>query len=126
MDFNFRFCTESSPESLQQQLTAVLNRHGLEYTLVWTLGGLPFLTPPALLVGAAQEVIRDETGIEPELSTSGGTSDGRFIAQVCPEVLELGPPNASIHKIDEHVAVTEVETLKNIYRRLLVRLQAQG
>ena len=126
MDFNFRFCTESSPESLQQQLTAVLNRHGLEYTLAWTLGGLPFLTPPALLVGAAQEVIHDETGIEPELSTSGGTSDGRFIAQVCPEVLELGPPNASIHKIDEHVAVTEVETLKNIYRRLLVRLQAQG
>jgi succinyl-diaminopimelate desuccinylase len=126
VDFNFRFCTESSPESLQQQLTAVLNRHGLEYTLAWTLGGLPFLTPPALLVGAAQEVIHDETGIEPELSTSGGTSDGRFIAQVCPEVLELGPPNASIHKIDEHVAVTEVETLKNIYRRLLVRLQAQG
>ena len=126
VDFNFRFCTESSPESLQQQVTAVLNRHGLEYTLAWTLGGLPFLTPPALLVGAAQEVIHDETGIEPELSTSGGTSDGRFIAQVCPEVLELGPPNASIHKIDEHVAVTEVETLKNIYRRLLVRLQAQG
>jgi len=126
VDFNFRFCTESSPESLQQQLTAVLNRHGFEYTLAWTLGGLPFLTPPALLVGAAQEVIHDETGIEPELSTSGGTSDGRFIAQVCPEVLELGPPNASIHKIDEHVAVTEVETLKNIYRRLLVRLQAQG
>ena len=111
---------------MQQRLTAVLDRHGLEYTLEWTVGGLPFLTPPGLLVGAAQEVIRDETGIEPELSTTGGTSDGRFIAQVCPEVLELGPPNASIHKIDEHVAVTEVETLKNIYRRLLVRLQAQG
>ena len=105
-----------------EEVTAVLSRHGIEYALQWTLGGLPFLTTPGVLVGAAQEVIRAETGIETELSTTGGTSDGRFIAQVCPEVLELGPPNASIHKIDEHVDIAELETLKNIYRRLLSQL----
>jgi succinyl-diaminopimelate desuccinylase len=123
VDFNFRFCTESTPEGLQERLTAVLNRHVVEYALQWTLGGLPFLTTPGVLVGAVQEAIREETGIETELSTTGGTSDGRFIAQICPEVLELGPPNASIHKIDEHIAVAELEPLKNIYRRLLVRLE---
>ena len=122
VDFNFRFSTESTPESLQQRLTAVLDRHAFEYDLQWTLGGLPFLTQPGALVRITQEVVRQETGIEPELSTTGGTSDGRFIAQVCPEVLELGPPNASIHKIDEHVAVAELEPLKNIYHRLLVHL----
>jgi succinyl-diaminopimelate desuccinylase len=122
VDFNFRFCTESTPEGLQQRLTAILDRHGLEYTLQWTLGGIPFLTTPGKLVHNVQQAIREETGIDPELSTSGGTSDGRFIAQICPEVIELGPPNASIHKIDEHVTVTELETLKNIYRRLLVQL----
>jgi succinyl-diaminopimelate desuccinylase len=121
-DFNFRFCTESTPESLQERLTAVLNRQSLEYTLQWTLGGLPFLTAPGALAAAAQEVIREETGIETELSTTGGTSDGRFLAQICPEVVELGPPGASIHKIDEYVEVAELETLKNIYRGLLVRL----
>ena len=122
VDFNFRFCTESTPESLQQRVSAVLDRHGVNYDLQWTLGGLPFLTSPGDLVEATQQAIRDETGIESELSTTGGTSDGRFIAQICPEVLELGPPNASIHKIDEHVAVAEIEPLKNIYRRQLVRL----
>ena len=119
VDFNFRFCTESTPESLKTRLTAVLDRHDLEYSLDWTLGGLPFLTEPGALVANIQKAIREETGIETELSTTGGTSDGRFIAQVCPEVLELGPPNASIHKIDEHVAIAELETLKNIYRRQL-------
>ena len=119
VDFNFRFCTESTPESLQQRLNGVLDRHKLEYTLEWVVGGLPFLTAPGALVHSAKEAIREETGLEPELSTTGGTSDGRFIAQVCPEVLELGPPNASIHKIDEHVDIGELETLKNIYRRLL-------
>jgi succinyl-diaminopimelate desuccinylase len=122
VDFNFRFCTESSPESLQQRLTAVLDRHGLSYDLQWTLGGLPFLTPAGDLVRATQLAIRDEIGIDAELSTSGGTSDGRFIAQICPEVIELGPPNASIHKIDEHIAVAELEPLKSIYRRLLLQL----
>jgi succinyl-diaminopimelate desuccinylase len=120
VEFNFRFCTESTPDQLQQRLTAVLDRHGLEYNLEWIVGGLPFLTTPARLVHDVQNSIREETGIEPELSTTGGTSDGRFIAQFCPEVVELGPPNASIHKIDEHVAVAELETLKNIYHRYLV------
>jgi len=122
VDFNFRFCTESTPKSLQERLTAVLDRHGLEYNLEWVIGGLPFLTASGALVQAVNEVIREETGVESELSTTGGTSDGRFIAQVCPEVIELGPPNASIHKIDEHVEVAELETLKNIYRRLLTQL----
>jgi succinyl-diaminopimelate desuccinylase len=122
VDFNFRFCTESTPDRLQQRLTAILDRHRLDYTVQWTLGGLPFLTTPAVLVHNVQKAIREETGIEPELSTTGGTSDGRFIAQICPEVIELGPPNATIHKIDEHVAVEELEKLKNIYRRILVLL----
>ena len=119
VDFNFRFCTESTPESLKTRLTAVLDRHGLEYSLDWTLGGLSFLTEPSGLVVNVRKAIREETRIETELSTTGGTSDGRFIAQICPEVLELGPPNASIHKIDEHIAVAELETLKDIYRRQL-------
>jgi len=122
VDFNFRFCTESTPETLQRRLTAALDRHGLEYTIDWTVGGLPFLTPPGTLIRIVDQAVGDETGIKPELSTTGGTSDGRFIAKICPEVLELGPPNASIHKIDENVAVSELETLKNIYRRILERL----
>jgi succinyl-diaminopimelate desuccinylase len=122
VDFNFRFSTESTSEQLQQRLNAVLNRHSLEYTLEWTLGGMPFLTAPGGLVNNVQEAIREESGVEAELSTSGGTSDGRFIAQICPQVLELGPPNASIHKINEHVAVADLETLKNIYGRLLIQL----
>jgi succinyl-diaminopimelate desuccinylase len=122
VDFNFRFCTESTPERLQQRLTAVLDRHGLSYDLEWVVGGLPFLTSPGNLVRAAQLAIREETGMDTELSTTGGTSDGRFLAQISPEVLEVGPPNASIHKIDEHIAVGELEPLKNIYRRLIVHL----
>lgn len=126
IDFNFRFSTESTAESLQQRVHAVLDRHGLEYDLRWTLGGQPFLTTPGKLVGAVQQAILAETGITTELSTTGGTSDGRFIAQICPQVIELGPPNASIHKIDEHVVVTDIEPLKNIYRRTLENLHAQA
>ena len=124
VDFNFRFSTESTPESLQQRVEAVLRKHGLEYELKWTLGGLPFLTTPGDLVGAVQAAIHAETGLETELSTTGGTSDGRFIAQICPQVIELGPPNASIHKIDEHIALADIEPLKNIYRRVLENLAA--
>ena len=124
VDFNFRFSTESTPQALQQRVQGVLDAQGLDYELQWTLGGLPFLTPPGQLVEAVQEAIRDETGIATELSTSGGTSDARFIAKICPQVVELGPVNASIHKIDEHIAVAEIETLKNIYRRTLERLAA--
>ena len=122
VDFNFRFCTESTPESLQSRLEAVLKKHGVDYDLAWTLGGLPFLTEPGGLVTAVQSAIRAETGLETELSTTGGTSDGRFIAQICPQVIELGPPNASIHKIDEHIALADIEPLTNIYRRVLERL----
>jgi succinyl-diaminopimelate desuccinylase len=122
VDFNFRFCTESTPETLQRRVTGILDRHRVEYDLQWVIGGLPFLTPPGGLIDTLRRAIHDETGIDAELSTTGGTSDGRFIMKVCPEVLELGPPNTSIHKIDEHVAVAELETLKNIYYRVLTGL----
>jgi succinyl-diaminopimelate desuccinylase len=124
MNFNFRFCTESTPDSLQQRLTKVLDKHGLQYDLKWTLGGLPFLTTPGTLVGAIQKAIADETGLTTELSTTGGTSDGRFIAQICPQVVEFGPPNATIHKVDEHVALADIAPLKAIYRRTLDNLNA--
>ncbi|WP_076997170.1 succinyl-diaminopimelate desuccinylase [Variovorax sp. KK3] len=124
VDFNFRFSTEATPESLQARVTAVLDAHDVDYTLTWTVGGLPFLTTPGELVAAVQQAIREEAGIETELSTSGGTSDARFIARICKQVVELGPVNASIHKIDEHIAVDEIEQLKNIYQRTLVRLEA--
>ncbi len=122
VDFNFRYCTESSTESLQRRLVEVLQRHQLEFELDWTIGGLPFLTTPGPLVEAVRSAIRDECGIETELSTTGGTSDGRFISQICAQVVELGPPNASIHKIDEHVCLADIEPLKNIYRRVLEKL----
>ncbi|MCR8960825.1 succinyl-diaminopimelate desuccinylase [Variovorax sp. S2] len=123
IDFNFRFSTESTPESLQKRVHAVLDAHGVDYTLAWTVGGLPFLTTPGELVASVQAAIADETGIQTELSTSGGTSDARFIAKICKQVVELGPVNASIHKIDEHIDVAEIETLKNIYKRTLERLE---
>lgn len=122
VDFNFRFCTESTPDSLQQRLQAVLEKHGLSYDLKWTLGGLPFLTTPGTLVVAVQKAIFDETGLQTELSTTGGTSDGRFIAQICPQVIEMGPPNATIHKVNEHVVVSDMAPLKAIYRRTLEEL----
>jgi succinyl-diaminopimelate desuccinylase len=125
LDFNFRFSTDSTPESLQARLQQVLDRHGLEYDLTWTLGGLPFLTTPGTLLAVVSAAIKLETGIDTELSTSGGTSDGRFIAKICPQVIEIGPPNASIHKIDEYIAVADIEPLKNIYRRVLEQLDAR-
>jgi succinyl-diaminopimelate desuccinylase len=124
VDFNFRFCTESTPESLQQRLQAVLDQHGLKYELKWTLGGRPFLTTPGTLVKAIEQAITDETGLKTELSTTGGTSDGRFIAQICPQVIEFGPPNATIHKVNEYVALSDIAPLKNIYRRTLDHLNA--
>ncbi|WP_304305951.1 succinyl-diaminopimelate desuccinylase [Pseudacidovorax intermedius] len=124
IDFNFRFSTEVTAEALQQRVQSVLDAHGVEYDLKWTIGGQPFLTTPGALVDAVQAAIRDEAGIETELSTSGGTSDARFIAKVCAQVVELGPVNASIHKIDEHIEVAAIETLKNMYRRTIERLEA--
>lgn len=122
IDFNFRFSTESTADSLKQRVHSVLEKHGLETEVVWTLGGEPFLTEVGSLSAAVTKAIHDETGVNTELSTTGGTSDGRFIAKICPQVLEFGPLNASIHKIDEHVAVASIEPLKNIYRRTLEAL----
>jgi len=122
VDFNFRFSTASTVEGLQKGVHAVLDKHGLDYQLNWTVGGLPFLTPRGELSDALSSAIKAETGLDTELSTTGGTSDGRFIAQICPQVIEFGPTNASIHKIDEHIAVSEIEPLKNVYRRTLENL----
>ena len=122
VDFNFRFSTESSAEGLKQRLEAVLEKHELEYALQWTLGGEPFLTTPGELVQAVRGAIAAETGLTTELSTTGGTSDGRFIAKMCPQLIEFGPINASIHKIDEHVLVSSLDPLKNIYKGVLERL----
>jgi succinyl-diaminopimelate desuccinylase len=122
VDFNFRFSTESTAAGLQGRVAQVLARHGVPHTLTWTLGGEPFLTAPGRLSEALASAIEAECGIRPELSTTGGTSDGRFIARICPQVVEFGPVNASIHKIDEHVDVASIDRLKNIYRGTLQRL----
>jgi succinyl-diaminopimelate desuccinylase len=124
VDFNFRFSTESTPEGLQQRLEDVLRQHGLDFHIDWTLGGRPFLTRKGPLVDAISAAIQQVTGVTTELSTTGGTSDGRFIAQMCPQVVEFGPVNASIHKIDEHVRVADIEPLKDIYLGTLERLLA--
>ena len=125
VDFNFRFSTESTADSLKARLEAILQKHQLDYTLAWTLGGQPFLTTPGELVQAVSQSIQAETGLQTELSTTGGTSDGRFIASICPQLIEFGPINASIHKIDEHVLVNSLDPLKNIYRGVLERLAGQ-
>ena len=122
VDFNFRFSTASTAESLQARVHAILDRHGLDYDLKWTLSGHPFLTPKGTLSDAICGAIKQELGVTTELSTTGGTSDGRFIARICPQVIEFGPPNDSIHKIDEHIEVRYIDPLKNIYRRTLERL----
>ena len=124
LDFNFRFSTESTAEGLKARLEAILQKHKLDYSLKWTLGGQPFLTTPGELVLAITESIQAETGVTTELSTTGGTSDGRFIASICPQLIEFGPINASIHKIDEHVLVSSLDPLKNIYKGVLERLAA--
>ncbi|MEO6407230.1 MAG: succinyl-diaminopimelate desuccinylase [Burkholderiaceae bacterium] len=122
VDFNFRFCTESTPQGLRERVHALLDRHGVHHEIAWTLGGEPFLTPISELSGALEAAIRERTGITPELSTTGGTSDGRFIARICSQVVEFGPVNATIHKVDECVDVASLEPLENIYRDTLVRL----
>ncbi|MFZ6748072.1 succinyl-diaminopimelate desuccinylase [Undibacterium sp. Ren11W] len=122
IDFNFRFCTASTAEGLQQRVHAILDSHQLDYSLKWTVGGHPFLTPKGALSEALAAAIKAETGLDTELSTTGGTSDGRFIAKICPQVIEFGPPNASIHKIDEHIELRFIDPLKNIYRRTLENL----
>ncbi|MET0331001.1 MAG: succinyl-diaminopimelate desuccinylase [Dyella sp.] len=121
--FNFRFSTASRAEDLRARTEAILAKHGLDYQLTWNLSGEPFLTPPGgRLRQAALEVCRDYCAIEPEQSTGGGTSDGRFIAPLGAEVIELGPVNATIHQVDECVAVTDLERLPQLYRALCQRL----
>lgn len=122
--FNFRFSTASTVEGLQSRVHAILDKHALNYDLAWSVSGLPFLTPRGTLSGALEQAILDETGVRTELSTTGGTSDGRFIAQICEQVVEFGPPNGSIHKIDEHVEIAFIDPLKNVYRRVLETLLA--
>ncbi|MFO1337886.1 MAG: succinyl-diaminopimelate desuccinylase [Burkholderiaceae bacterium] len=122
VDFNFRFSTASTPDGLKQRVAEVLSHHGLDWSIAWTLGGEPFLTQVGSLVSALSAAIAAETGVTTELSTTGGTSDGRFIAKACEQVVEFGPVNATIHKVDECVAVDAVEPLKNIYRRTLEAL----
>lgn len=114
--FNFRFSTASTIESLKTRVHEILDRHNLEYDLQWENSGKPYLTPRGSLVEAVSAAIRAVTEIEPELSTSGGTSDGRFIADICPQVVELGPRNATIHKINEYVEVADLEQLPQIYQ----------
>ena len=120
--FNFRFSTASTADGLKCRLEETLKRHGIDYDIAWTLGARPFLTAEGSLVEATRSAIRDELGIETELSTTGGTSDGRFIAQICPQVIEIGPVNATIHKIDECVEAAALPQLSGIYRRILERL----
>lgn len=122
IDFNFRFSTENTQASLRQRTEAILQQHEVAHTLHWTLGGEPFLTPVGTLVQNVQAAIADVTGLRTALSTTGGTSDGRFIATLCPEVIELGPPNATIHQVDECVNLHDVEPLTRIYQRVLERL----
>lgn len=127
--FNFRFGSVSSPLSLRQRLEAVLARHGLEFEIQWNLGGDPYLTPAGTLCDVMTSSIREVCGVTPSLSTTGGTSDGRFIAKHCREVVEFGPPNATIHQVNERIALTDLRPLQAIYqnaiRRLLVDLPAQ-
>lgn len=120
--FNFRFSSASTAEGLKTQVHALLDRHGLDYELAWELGGEPFLTEPGTLTAAVTDAIALETGVTAELSTTGGTSDGRFIARICPQVLEFGPINATIHQVNENIPADSLEPLKNIYRRTLETL----
>ncbi len=120
--FNFRYSTETTAEKLRATVEGVLERHGLDYTLDWRLSGEPFLTPAGALVESTRAAVREVTGREPVLSTDGGTSDGRFIAPTGAQVVELGPLNATIHKIDECVAVADLDTLSLLYERILIKL----
>ncbi len=122
VDFNFRFSTESTPETLKGRVNGILDRHALEYSIDWTLGAKPFLTRRGKLVDTLGAVIREVTGVTPQINCTGGTSDGRFIKDICAEVAEFGPLNRSIHKINESVAVAELEPLAAIYERAVAKL----
>ena len=115
VDFNFRFSTESTDASLRQRVESILKKHGLDYKVDWTLGAKPFLSKNGRLAKTVQEMSKRHTGRSAELSTTGGTSDARFIIDICPEVIELGPVNASIHKLNEHIELSQLEVLPRIY-----------
>ena len=117
--FNFRYSTEWDHESLKNKVTALLDGHGIDYELNWHLSGEPFLTGPGKLIDAVSHAVREQSGKNPELSTGGGTSDGRFIAPAGTDVVELGPVHASIHKVDEHVRVDDVAKLAAMYQRIM-------
>lgn len=117
--FNFRYSTASTADGLKQRVHAILDQYGVEYTIDWSLSGEPFLTAAGSLTQAIQQAIQEVTGIDAQLSTTGGTSDGRFIAKICPQVIEFGPINASIHQVNEHIELACLEPLKNIYKRTL-------
>ena len=118
LQFNFRFSTASTAEGLQQQVEDLLKRHGLDFELKWTLGAKPFITPEGPLADAARKAIKTVCGIDTELSTTGGTSDARFIAEIAEQIIELGPVNASIHMIDEHIELSALPQLASIYKNI--------
>lgn len=122
VDFNFRFSTASTAEGLQQRVHAILDQHGLDYALNWVIGGHPFLTPAGELSHAISQAVQSVSGKTPELSTTGGTSDGRFIATICPQVIEFGPVGKTIHQIDECVAVADLQPLADVYAGVLTAL----
>lgn len=124
--FNFRYSPQSPRESLAARLEDVLRRHHVDYALAWTAHGAPFLTPRGRLVDIATQAIREVAGVEPALSCDGGTSDGRYIARICAEIVEIGPVNATIHKLNERVCVADLEPLAAIYESILARLLAGG
>src|SRR5690606_756410 len=121
-EFNFRFSTEVTDAQLRERTEAILKKHGLDFSVAWNLSGAPFLTASGDLVNAARNAIRDVAGIETELLTTGGTSDGRFIAPTGAQVVELGPVNATIHKVDEHVVAADIDTLSLMYEKILAEL----
>jgi len=120
--FNFRFSTQVTDQQLRERTAAILDKHGLDYELDWSLSGQPFLTPEGELVDAAVASIKQTTGLDTQLSTAGGTSDGRFIAPMGTQVVELGPVNATIHQVDENVSIKDLDILTEIYQRLLQNL----
>ena len=124
IDFNFRFSTESTPEQLQAMVEKILQSENLDYEIDWHVGASPFLTSDGALAKALRTAIEEEVHLETELSTTGGTSDARFISKICKEVVEFGPINATSHKIDECVNIDDIEPLKNIYRSTLEKLVA--
>jgi succinyl-diaminopimelate desuccinylase len=122
VQFNLRFCTELNEGLIKERVHKILDKHGLKYELLWRLSGQPFLTPPGELIDVAHAAIKTITGFETHDDTGGGTSDGRFIAPTGAQVIELGPLNESIHKINEHVGLDDLEVLTRIYEQILVNL----